>query len=85
MGRKIRAGNQQALLHEFAHHLTVIRGGVHYYYHREPFVSCLIEITTFWYGDPEKYNWEEEYFSVMNAAYEILSRKYKEAYAKARA
>jgi len=77
MGRKLRSfNNPDTLLHEFAHHLNVMRGGVPYYHHRFPFVVCLIEVASVQYGNAARYNWDAEYSTVERLARPLLNQRF---------
>jgi hypothetical protein len=71
-------GNEDTVLHEFAHHLDRMTNRRRYSRpyannpairgkqgrHDVPFRAALVRVATAWYGDPARYGWTYEYAAV---------------------
>jgi hypothetical protein len=60
MQLKVRGFTIDVVLHEFAHHLQVVKHGEGTEEHGPEFFEALLLVANHYYGDPEIYDWEGE-------------------------
>jgi predicted SprT family Zn-dependent metalloprotease len=66
LGANLTTGSENALLHEFAHHVAYTRHGWlrGKKAHGALYTEILIDVVQAWYGDLAKYPWHREYKQV---------------------